>query len=342
MAYMPKISIIIPVYNVEKYLVRCIDSVLAQAFKDFELILVNDGSSDDSGKICDTYAAEYPFIHTLHQENRGTSAAKNTGIEWAINNSDSEFLTFVDSDDTIKTNYLDILYSYVRENDADVSVCKAIRVFTDEQQKNAMASIEKPDKPYRVYTGQEACTHIYKTSGEVPISPCTKLYKKALFNDIRFPEGKIHEDQAAVPLLIYTAKKVVVADDVIYCYCCNSTSIMGRAFYPQRFDDIDALQSCEDFFRKNHEDELVLLASKKKHLLTAWYNLKAKQAKIHKDIPTKYKMSIFSAWMSLDKATKKLWIKEQFDYYKLAPNRFLLKTLGDKNYAKLKALLKRG
>ena len=339
---MPKISIIIPVYNVEKYLARCVDSVLAQTFKDFELILVNDGSADDSGKICDTYADKYPFIHILHQENRGTSAAKNTGIEWAINNSDSEFLTFVDSDDTIKINYLDLLYSYAQENNADVSVCKAIRVFTDEQQKTAMTSIDKPDKPYRIYTGREACTHIYKSSDEVPISPCTKLYKKALFNDIRFPEGKIHEDQAVVPLLIYSAEKVVVADDVIYCYCCNSTSIMGKAFYPQRFDDIDALQSCEDFFRKNHEDEIVLLVSQKKHLLKALYNLKAKQAKFHKDVPPKYKMSIFSAWMSLDKVTKKSWKKEQLCYYKLAPNRFLLKIIGDKNYAKLKVLFKRG
>ena len=339
---MPEISIIIPVFNVEKYLVRCIESILNQSDSDFELILVNDGSTDYSGKICDDYAYKYPFIHVLHQENLGTSAAKNAGIDWVFNNSTSNYITFVDSDDAIKSNYLYTLYNYAQKNNADVVSCKAIRVYNDTEINLALNTLEEPIQPERLYNGKDACISLYKTTAEISISPCTKLYKRHLFQNLRFPVGKIHEDQAIVPLLLYTANKVVAADDIIYCYCCNSESIMGKPFYPKRFDDVDALQSCEDFFREKNENEIVNLIIEKKQSILAFYNLKARKYKVYKTIPDKYKLTRLRAWKQMDPLTRKSWILEQINYYKLAPNRFLIKNLGDKNYAKLKALLKRG
>lgn len=342
MIKMPLISVIVPVYKVEPYLSRCIDSILAQSFADFELILIDDGSPDNCGKICDEYAQKDNRIHVIHKENGGLSSARNAGIDWAFDNSNSQWLTFIDSDDAIKSNYLYTLYNYAHENNADVVACKAIRVYNDNELKTAMNTLTKPSQPHRLYCGKDACINLYKTTSEIPISSCTKLYKRDLFQNIRFPVGKIHEDQAIVPLIIYSAKKVVAADDVIYCYYCNAESIMGKPFYPKRFDDIDALQSCEEFFKEKNEDEIVNLVIRKKQSNLAFYNLKARKYKVYKMIPDMYKISIVSAWKQMDTSTRNAWILEQIDYYKHAPNRFLMKILGGKNYKKLKALFKRG
>ena len=108
---MPLISVIVPVYKVEEYLSRCVDSILSQTFEDFELILIDDGSPDNCGKICDEYTKKDNRVHVIHQENGGLSSARNAGIDWAFENSDSEWLTFIDSDDWVHIQYLDLLLS---------------------------------------------------------------------------------------------------------------------------------------------------------------------------------------------------------------------------------------
>ena len=113
---MPQISVIVPVYKVEPYLRRCVDSILAQTFTDFELILVDDGSPDNSGAICDEYAQKDARVHVIHQENGGLSAARNAGIDWVFAHSDSQWLTFVDSDDWVHPEYLERLYHAVLEH----------------------------------------------------------------------------------------------------------------------------------------------------------------------------------------------------------------------------------
>ena len=110
---MPTISVIVPVYKVEKYIHRCVDSILSQTFTDFELILVDDGSPDNCGKICDEYAEKDIRIHVIHQENGGLSAARNAGIDWVFANSDSEWITFIDSDDWVHPEYLERLLCLV-------------------------------------------------------------------------------------------------------------------------------------------------------------------------------------------------------------------------------------
>ena len=123
---MSKISIIVPVYNVESYLARCINSILAQTFQDFDLILVDDGSPDRSGHICDEYAAHESRIHVIHQKNGGLSVARNTGIEWAFEKSNSRWISFIDSDDWIHPKYLEVLYSAVIRDHTKVAIGGAL------------------------------------------------------------------------------------------------------------------------------------------------------------------------------------------------------------------------
>ena len=120
---MPEISVIVPVYKVEKYIHRCIDSILNQTFRDFELIMVDDGSPDNCGAICDEYAAKDNRVVVIHQENGGLSAARNAGIDWAFTNSNSEWLNFIDSDDWVHPEYLQKLYDAAKCNNVSVSVC---------------------------------------------------------------------------------------------------------------------------------------------------------------------------------------------------------------------------
>ena len=117
------ISVIVPVYKVEKYIHRCVDSILAQTFTDFELILVDDGSPDNCGMICDEYALKDNRIHVIHKENGGLSDARNAGIDWAFEHSNSEWITFIDSDDWIHSRYLEKLYQTVNQFDCQISVC---------------------------------------------------------------------------------------------------------------------------------------------------------------------------------------------------------------------------
>jgi len=125
---MSNISVVIPVYNVESYINRCVDSLLDQSFTDFDLVLVDDGSLDNSGAICDEYEKKDKRICVIHKANWGLSDARNVGIEWALTNSNSEWITFIDSDDWVHPDYLRYLYRAVCENDVELSVVKFMKV----------------------------------------------------------------------------------------------------------------------------------------------------------------------------------------------------------------------
>ena len=145
---MPVISVIVPIYKVEPYLRKCIDSVLAQTFTDFELILVDDGSPDNCGAICDEYAAKDDRIRVIHQENRGLSAARNAGIDWAFAHSDSQWLTFIDSDDIVAPDFLAKMISATEQAHADLCVCDFLSVFPAGKEEKDTLVI-----PERVSTG---------------------------------------------------------------------------------------------------------------------------------------------------------------------------------------------
>lgn len=237
---MPKISVIVPVYKVEQYLCRCVDSILVQTFTDFELILVDDGSPDNCPAICDEYALKDSRIHVIHQENGGLSAARNAGIDWTFANSNSEWLSFIDSDDWVHSTYLEKLYKAVQETGLAVSICHYERT---EGENPTIKEIELFNPIWD--TEEFYCVHA--TTATIA---CGKLYKKECFQEIRYPVGKIHEDEFVTYRILFAYEKVVVIDQPLYAYYQNPNSIMNRQrrwYCPDAFE-ADKEQMC--FYKK--------------------------------------------------------------------------------------------
>lgn len=292
---MPKISVIVPVYKVEPYLRRCIDSILGQTFRDFELILVDDGSPDGCPAICDEYAEKDSRIHVIHKENGGLSSARNAGLDWMFENSDSEYLTFIDSDDYVEPEYLEELYKALIENDADVSSCGYYRV-GDGQER-----ICENFSGCAVFNGIEACKMINEAQEghTLFVVACAKLYKKDMFGSIRYPVGKIHEDEFITYRILYKAKRVVEVGKCMYAYTVNPNSIMGEKFSVKRYDKFEALEEAAIFYRNNGQTDLADLTEIKSIVLKARFSLEARGAGIYSSLPKEYKMSALKAERTL-------------------------------------------
>lgn len=233
---MPKLSIILPVYNSEKYLSQCIDSVISQSFADFELIIINDGSTDSSGEICNVYAKKDNRIKVIHQNNRGVSFARKLGIE----QSDSEWLGFIDSDDWIESDTLKIAYDTAIKEESDI-VCFGIQKATQTEK----TSIEFFN------------SDIYTNFLYYPVymnSFCNKLIKKSLFEDIDFGIGIITaEDLLVLFQLFHFAKKVSYIENVLYNYRCNSESVSNTPLTKQKvLSDCIVAQKQYLFCKKNN------------------------------------------------------------------------------------------
>ena len=204
-----KISVIVPVYHCEEFLPACIDSILRQTYKNLEIILVDDGGKDDSGAICDTYAAADSRIRVIHQANQGVSAARNAGIEAST----GEMITFVDSDDTIEPDMYEVLAKLAQEHQADIAHCGYRKVHFDGSTKDVLGT-----GILLVQDSWEA-SECLLTGKHFTGSPCTKLYRKDLFSDIRFDtELKINEDVLMNVEVFHKANKLVFLDVPKYCY----------------------------------------------------------------------------------------------------------------------------
>ena len=234
---------IVPVYKVEMYLKRCVDSILKQTYKDFEIILIDDGSPDQSGVICDTYAKNYLNIYVIHQKNAGLSAARNAGINWSFNNSDSEWITFIDSDDWVHHKYLEYLYNEAYKTSSSIAVCDFIRTKEDKLPEIVeMFPVLKTPEDY------------YITGGA--IVAWGKLYRKELFYDIRFPVGKLHEDEFTTYKLLFQCNHIVVLNQTLYAYFQNENGIMQSQWNPHRLDALDAFEEQIDFFAKRGDFDI--------------------------------------------------------------------------------------
>lgn len=246
----PIISIIIPVYNVEKYLCKCIDSVLEQTYKELEIILVDDGSKDSSGIICDEYENKDNRIKVIHKKNGGLSDARNYGLDSAV----GKYIAFLDSDDWIDSRYIEILYNNLKKYDADISICNFKRV-NDEKQL-----LSGNENKTILYNNIEAMQEIYKSNSVEIIVAWNKLYKKECFKEMRFPKGKIHEDEYLIPILLYYAKKIVYTDIELIYYRQTLNSIMNSKFNVNRLDYLYVLKKRTEFFKTHGLSELYLLA----------------------------------------------------------------------------------
>ena len=222
------ISVIVPIYNVERYLEKCILSIQCQTHRDLEIILSDDGSTDHSGAICDHFAALDSRIRVIHKINGGLSDARNAGIEVAS----GSYYMFVDSDDFIVPDTIEKLYLAATEHDCEIAVCNIVRTFDDGTTEPFYHPVDK----LTVWAGQQRFETLKQPSA------CNKLFRAELFKGVRFPKGKFYEDTFVYHVLAYKARQIVLTGHDGYFYLSRRDSILGQPKYTVRyFDFIEAV-----------------------------------------------------------------------------------------------------
>lgn len=226
----PLISVIVPVYNVEPYLDRCVESIVNQTYRNLEIILVDDGSPDSCPQMCDAWARRDERVKVIHKENGGLSDARNAGMAIAS----GELMGFVDSDDLIREDMYRLLYDDMLENDSDISACGVKMIWDD-------------GSPERMLTGEGCCVLETEDAMRAVIKEDRlkqpvwyKLYKTELVNNILFPVGKYHEDVFWTYQAVGMAKRVSVFDEPCYYYRQRGGSIMGEGYSLRRLDGLEA------------------------------------------------------------------------------------------------------
>lgn len=215
------ISVIVPVYNIGAYVERCVKSICSQTYKKLEIILVDDGSSDNSSVLCDEIAKKDSRIIVIHKKNGGLSEARNTGIERAA----GKYLVFVDGDDYISRFMIEKLYHAIRLCDAELSICNFEYVY----ENTSTITHENTDLPLvnNVLKGEDILfTELFKYKSWYWVVAWNKIYKKELFNELRFPVGKIHEDEYIVHRLLAKCQKVATISEPLYYYVQRNAGIM--------------------------------------------------------------------------------------------------------------------
>lgn len=225
----PLLSIIVPVYDVENYLQKCIDSILAQTVTDFELILVDDGSPDNCPALCDAAAAKDARIRVIHQKNGGLSAARNAGLDAAR----GAWIGFVDSDDYIAPEMYETLYKAVQSTGADLALCDYVKV----DETGALCTQTHVAVPQEILTGRELLQKAYWTTVQIAWN---KLYRRTLFAQLRYPVGKLNEDFFVIPEICLNTRKAAVVPEVLYYYVQRSGSIMGKNSTLRHYDGAQA------------------------------------------------------------------------------------------------------
>lgn len=304
------ISVIIPIYNTEPYLRHCIESVLKQTYSTFEIILVNDGSTDHCGEICDEYASDYDKIKVIHKENGGVSDARNTGLEVAK----GQYITFIDSDDRVDKTYLDYLYKMLLEEHADIAVCGFIRTSNEKTKRN----LEKIDK--FTCTNLEGLGHLFGPYYIQLTIACCKLYKKSLFQNIRFPVGKLHEDEFTTYKLIHGAERIAVSTKKLYFYMQHKASTMNRVKFSlqSRLDTLEFLKERIQFF--DDIDEPILRDKTIKNCFFIYENIND-NLKNHQSISERelFKADFYQFKDKLEESEQNLKFKVYYKSYYLNP-----------------------
>lgn len=234
------ISVIIPVYNNEKYLVQCIESIIGQTYPKIEVVLIDDGSTDNSGQICDSYADKYSQIKVFHSINKGISNARNTGIKKA----QGKYIVFIDSDDYYEQDAIEKMYNALISNDADICMC-GLRTFDE---NGTIKNHTFNDCEHKTYDEKSFWKELYKSNSRVGVLPCNKLCKKSVYDKAEYPIGRIHEDEAVLHKLIAASRKTVIINDILYNYRQHPSSIMHQKFDVRRLDKCMALAERLDYF----------------------------------------------------------------------------------------------
>ena len=302
--FSPKISIIIPIYNVVPYLTECLESVVLQTFKDYECIMVDDGSTDGGEKICDEYASRYEAFKVIHQSNAGLSAARNAGIKKAA----GEYIYFLDGDDMIHPLTLETLYEPVKKlakKGEKIDICfslyKKFKNFTLNISDLKEEKSSKKSSEITAATFQKIQDFYQIINLPLWMVAHNRIYRKSLFEDIRYPSGRYHEDEFVSYKLFFKAKNIYYSDAKLYFYRKHSASITAN-FTKKHFEDAwSALKECVGFSRQNHIEALInytiqrlfklLEKARDKKILSAFLfryyvfdYLKIKKASVYKSI----------------------------------------------------------
>lgn len=258
-----KISIIIPVYNVEKFIRYCLESVINQTYKNLEIIIVDDGTKDNSGAIAEEYAKKDKRIKVFHKQNGGLSSARNYGL----NNSTGKYITFLDSDDYIYKDYMKYLYNLLKNNDADVSECEYFRIHEDdiaECKKIIENENVKLTEKIEIYDGITSLKLLYGPNYKDymrKVVVWNKMYKREIFDDIRFPEGKLHEDEYTTFKVLDKVNKIVSSNIIMHGYIQTKNSIMRSDIKQQRIqDNLGAYEEGANFFMAKKEEYIESIA----------------------------------------------------------------------------------
>ncbi|MGM9978893.1 MAG: glycosyltransferase family 2 protein [Clostridium sp.] len=239
------ISVIVPVYNVEKYLSKCIQSIINQTYKNLEIILIDDGSQDNSSKLCDEYSLKDSRISVIHKKNGGLSSARNVGLS----NANGDYITFIDSDDWIDQNMISTLFNIINQEKSDIAVCNYFLAYNEEIQ------IQKDKIEIKNFSNIEALKKLYDEKLKIVMTiACCKLFKRELFNNINFPDGRIHEDEFTTYKLLYKAEKISYTNKKFYYYRQRKDSIMNSAFNKKKLDIIYALEERIKFIKESVND----------------------------------------------------------------------------------------
>lgn len=249
---MELVSVIIPVYMVEKYLRRCLDSVINQTYRKLDVLVIDDGSNDDCGRICDEYASNDNRIRVIHQENKGLAEVRNIGVREALGN----YILFVDSDDWIDLNLVEVIYSELKKNHVDVVCFGMNRV----DEKGHITKVYRGSYGKKVLDTTDALDCIF-FSKYVDVVSCNKMFSKWLFDGISYPSGRLYEDMATTYKIIEKANKVLCLSEAYYFYYNNINSIGNRKFTNETMQLDNAARECYEHcvsVRGTNEDSLVV------------------------------------------------------------------------------------
>ena len=243
------ISVIIPVYNVEKFLPYSLDRVINQTYKNLEIILINDGSTDNSKAICKQYEEKDNRIKLINQKNQGAAVARNTGLD----NASGKYIGFVDSDDVISLEFYTGLYKLLKETDSDISECASVQISEDDL-FNKNYKFDNIDNIDFITTNSLGALNrinseeIYITGKSIVV--WNKLYKRQLFNDIRFPIGKKYEDDLTTYKIFNKINKLASKEKVLYNYVKRKNSLMHKEFSMDRLEALEVFDNYEHFFKE--------------------------------------------------------------------------------------------
>ncbi|MGM8364862.1 glycosyltransferase family 2 protein [Virgibacillus sp. W0181] len=283
----PLITVIVPVYNGEAFIEKCFSSILNQTYQNLEIIIINDGSKDKSPEICDKFAELDERIIVVHQKNVGLSSVRNKGLDMAS----GELIGFVDSDDSIHPRMFEILQKHLHENNADISMCQIAKVYNANINEHIIESNKTITKQQtHTFHKEEAFNNLFNENNLVTVVPWNKLYKREVFKHVRYPDGKVNDDEFVIHHIIQAAQKFVFTDAVLYYYFHNENSITNQKYNLKRLEALEAIKDRVLFFELKQYNELLQMGSNTYlHLIIIHYYLVQKYFPVEKDVMEKLK-----------------------------------------------------